>query len=91
MPSAKAKMRNHKNIVLILVCLFLTVMKGTGQSRNEWTIFRGNPDLTGTSRARIKAPLELEWVFQTSDAILAAPVIGNNTIYSSTTEALSRK
>ncbi|MCK5470102.1 MAG: PQQ-like beta-propeller repeat protein, partial [Cyclobacteriaceae bacterium] len=71
----------HKYAIWIFACFILAFGNVTGQSNNEWTIFRGDPSLSGTSKARIKTPLELKWTYQTDDAIIAAPVIGDNTIY----------
>ena len=68
--------------ILYLICL-LTVAPGQllGQLQNEWPIFRGDPTLSGESRARIKTPLELQWVFQADDAFVAGPVISDDKVY----------
>jgi outer membrane protein assembly factor BamB len=68
-----------KNILAVSIILFPVI--AFAQASQEWNIFRGNPSLSGYSDAKIKFPLELKWTFQTEDAIVAAPVIGNNTIF----------
>ena len=52
-----------------------------GQSSNEWNIFRGDPSLSGISKAKLKTPLDLAWTYQTDDAIVAGPVIGENMVF----------
>lgn len=77
------------SILAMTVCRYIFVIMLTfsfqtpaqSQSTSEWKIFRGDPALSGTSKARIKAPLDLKWTYQTEDAIVAGPVIGNNTIF----------
>ncbi len=73
--------KNHKHIPYILIFLLFSFSSATGQSGKEWTNFRGDPSLSGTSKAKIKVPLKLKWTYQTDDAIVAAPVVGNNTIF----------
>lgn len=70
-------------------CLFLigfTILTSfttpaQSQSTSEWKIFRGDPSLSGNSKARIRTPLDLKWTYQTDDAIIAGPVIGEKTIF----------
>lgn len=83
--SIKSFSRNYTYIFLILIYLLLPAGKAGAQSGNEWSNFRGDPALSGVSKARIKLPLDLQWTYQTDDNIIAAPVIGNNTIFVSST------
>jgi len=77
----------HKHLCLlpnIIIATFIFLFISTAalcQSNSEWAIFRGDPSLSGISKARIKTPLDLKWTYQTDDAIIAGPVIGNNTIF----------
>jgi len=73
--------KNPTHIIWIIVCTLLSFQHVNGQTNSDWTIFRGDPSLSGTSNAKIKLPLELKWTYQTDDAIVGSPVIGNNTIY----------
>jgi len=68
-------------ILVIALILPMTVNAQTGQ---EWGIFRGDPSLSGKSSARLNFPLDLKWIYEADDAIVAAPVVGNNTIFVST-------
>lgn len=61
--------------------ILLSAMYAFGQSNEEWKIFRGDPSLKGTSTAKIKFPMDLKWTYKADDAIVAAPIIGNNTIF----------
>jgi hypothetical protein len=58
------------------------------QTSTEWNIFRGDQSLSGYSHTKIKFPMDLSWTFQTEDAIVAAPVIGDNSIFVSSIDGL---
>ena len=72
-------MRNLRNNILLIGILVLghTAICQT----NEWHIFRGDPALTGASKTKIQYPLTLKWTFKADDDIVAAPVVGDNTIF----------
>jgi outer membrane protein assembly factor BamB len=68
----------------LFFCLLIFILSTTSsfsQASTEWNIFRGDQSLSGFSNAKIKFPMELGWTYQTEDAIVAAPVIGENTIF----------
>ena len=67
-------------VVLVAVFIFLQNIAFSQTSR-EWNIFRGDAALRGYSDAKIQFPMNLKWTFQTDDAIVAAAVIGSNTIF----------
>jgi eukaryotic-like serine/threonine-protein kinase len=71
--------------VLIAVFWLLLVGTAAGQGGESWNIFRGDPALRGYSGAELRFPMALKWTFQADDAIVAAPVIGNKTIFVSST------
>lgn len=49
-------------------------------AQSEWTNFRGDAQLTGTSGANIPEQPELLWSFKTGDAIKASPVVSDGII-----------
>lgn len=73
---------------ILAFILIIIPISAFAQTSEEWNIFRGNPSLSGYSNAKIKFPIDLKWAFQTDDAIVAAPVIGNNTIFISSIDGI---
>lgn len=67
--------------LFMLVLGFMPVVQGLGQTGHAWNIFRGDQALRGYSGADIRFPMGLKWTFQTDDAIVAAAIIGNRTIF----------
>jgi len=67
--------------LFIIPFIQIATASSFSQTNNEWGIFRGDPSLSGYSTAKIKFPLDLKWTYQTDDDIVAACVIGNNTIF----------
>lgn len=63
-----------------LLFLFCS-LPGRSQSADSWNIFRGDPSLSGYTSARLRFPMELKWTFQSDDALVAAPVVGDDAIY----------
>ncbi|MGK0189187.1 MAG: outer membrane protein assembly factor BamB [Verrucomicrobiales bacterium] len=47
----------------------------------NWTVFRGSPDLMGVVDASIHFPLELRWQFEAEDPVLASPVSDGERVY----------
>ena len=82
----RMKIVNYTAFLFIILLLLSGVV--FSQSANEWAIFRGDPSLSGSTRAKIKTPMELKWAFQTDDAIVAAPVVSGNTIYVSSVDGI---
>ncbi len=72
----KVKMKKY----LIVLFILIPILAFT-QTSTEWNIFRGDPALSGYSNAKIKFPIDLKWTYQTDDDIVAAAVIGDETIF----------
>jgi len=72
-------MRNFKNSILLLFILALGYNAFCQSS--EWHIFRGDAALTGATKTKINYPLTLKWTFKADDDIVAAAVVGENTIF----------
>ncbi len=75
-------MRKRYQIVQLL-CIMVAFSPGVLinlSAQTEWSNFRGDPQLTGTSTANIPAQPELLWSFKTGDAIKAAPVVSEGII-----------
>ena len=70
-------MMKFKSISIALIIVGFISMTSIAQQSNQWPIFRGNPALSGYSKARISEKPQLLWSFQTDDAIIAAPVIAD--------------
>lgn len=68
-------------LLITPVLLLLSLSVAVSQTSKEWGIFRGDPSLSGYSKAKLRFPLDLKWTYQTDDAIVAPPVIGENTIF----------
>jgi len=76
-----SKISRYRGLFAILLFMFFPFSNASSQTSEEWNIFRGDPSLSGYSQAKIRFPLDLKWTYQADDAIVAAPVIGNNTIF----------
>lgn len=47
----------------------------------EWTIFRGDPELTGTANARLPDKPKLIWTFKTGETVDSSPVIADGKVF----------
>lgn len=47
----------------------------------DWTIFRGNPQLTGVANSQLPEKLELLWTFKAGDMIESTAAIVDNVVY----------
>ena len=47
----------------------------------EWTIFRGDPELTGTSNAGLPDKPKLIWTFKTGETVDSSPVIAGGKVF----------
>jgi outer membrane protein assembly factor BamB len=61
-------------LVLPLLCL-------AAPADNDWRLFRGNPEQTGVSAAKLPAGLETLWTFKTDDAIEEAVAVAGGVVY----------
>ncbi|MGE5424898.1 MAG: FAD-dependent oxidoreductase [Syntrophothermus sp.] len=65
--------------IIFLLILFFAALNL--QSQDCWSSFRGDPQLTGHTKAVVSPPLTLLWSFKTGDAIKSSPVVCNNVIF----------
>src|SRR6056297_3399390 len=65
---------------LIIPIVFGSFLLPHLSAQSDWSNFRGDPQLSGTSLADIPAQPELLWSFKTGDAIKAAPVVSEGII-----------
>lgn len=66
--------------IVMLSFLFYPNVFSIG-SLKEWTRHRGNPGLTGVSKARLGNVLKLDWSFNTGDFLKSSPVVSGNLAY----------
>jgi len=69
-------MKSGRLVFAIVGCIVLLP-----QSRADWPVFRGNPQMTGTSTAKLPDQLRLLWTFRCSDAVEGAPAIVGNRVF----------
>lgn len=74
------KKRFHFLLQWILLVAFSQAALNCVSAQTEWTNFRGDPQLTGTSEATIPSQPVLLWSFKTGDAIKASPVVSEGII-----------
>src|SRR4030042_5619071 len=66
----------------ILLILFLTVLTGYSQSPDqEWTVFRGRPDLTGNTNIEVPSSPSLIWSLSTLNRTKSSPVVSGGLIF----------
>ncbi len=53
---------------------------------SEWTVFRGNSQLTGVAGGKIFDNLKMLWSFETGDDVRSTPIISNNTVFVGSTD-----
>ena len=68
-------------IILLLLLLSLNLF-----AQSDWTVFRGNRQLTASSTEEIPDRLKLLFSFQTDDDIKSSPVVKNGIIYFGSTD-----
>ena len=71
--------------LIIMLCSSIVIL---GQENNQWEIFRGDPSLSGYTRARIPENPKLLWNYQTEDAITSAPIIADGKIFAGNSEGI---
>jgi outer membrane protein assembly factor BamB len=67
-------------LYLLFICIIFS-FAASGQATEDWNLFRGDPSLRGYSDASLKFPMELKWTVEADDAIVSAPVVGDNTVF----------
>jgi glucose dehydrogenase len=50
-------------------------------SKNDWTVFRGNPLQTGVASSAVADELQEVWKFETKDSIESAPAVADGVVY----------
>jgi outer membrane protein assembly factor BamB len=75
-------------LMIVFFYILSLLYPAWGQNSDQWSMFRGDPALSGYSEAKLKFPLELKWSYETGDAIVAAPVIGDQTIFVSSIDGI---
>ena len=76
-----------KQLHIILLLIFLSAGLHA-QNTDSWTIFRGEPNLSGTTQAKIPDKPRLKWTYKTGDNIKSAPVISNGKIVVGSTDGV---
>ncbi len=72
----------------IVLLLILFGIQGSTQNSNSWPIFRGDQQLTGTSRSELPDKPTLKWTFQTGDNIKSAPVVDQGKVVIGSTDGI---
>ncbi len=52
-----------------------------GQTPGQWSLFRGDANMTGVSQDPLRPPLELAWVFEAESPVPATPVIRGGKVF----------
>lgn len=55
-------------------------IKMTGKMQPDWPLFRGDPELTGTSAAQLPDRPKLIWTFKTGESVESSPVIAHGKV-----------
>jgi outer membrane protein assembly factor BamB len=79
---------NSVNIKQFIILLFLITSVSCGQSgdgkadnNGDWTIFRGDPGLSGYSDTKLPDNLQLLWTYKSDLRTSSSPVIYSHTVY----------
>jgi outer membrane protein assembly factor BamB len=69
-------------IPLLFTCVLLsTVRAADDKDGDRWTVYRGNPAMTGVATGRLPDNLQILWQFDTKEAIEGAPAVENGVVY----------
>src|SRR5688572_11549725 len=68
----------HWKYLLTLVLAVCCNLYGQG---TEWTIFRGDPQQTGVTQAKLPQPLAPVWTYQLEGGIETTAAVAGNTVY----------
>jgi outer membrane protein assembly factor BamB len=64
-----------------LVALLCSVLLSQHAPTAEWPVFRGNPQMSGVTTAKLPDKLDERWTFKCKDAIESAPAIADGVVY----------
>ncbi|MCP5105804.1 MAG: PQQ-binding-like beta-propeller repeat protein, partial [bacterium] len=79
-------------ILIIPILLFACSDKKETEKKNRntkpmnWSIFRGDAGLSGTTQDKVPGKLTLLWTFKTGSEIISSPVIGFDRVYIGSTD-----
>ncbi len=62
------------------------VPKADPPAATDWPVFRGNPQSTGVSAAKLPDQLDERWVFKCGDSVESTPAIVEGVVYISSTD-----
>ncbi len=80
-----------KQLLILIFCA--AILQGcrtsvpSGSPSDQWTIYRGDQQLTGYSSSSVCDQPKLLWSFQTQDQIKSTPVISQGCVYIGSTDA----
>jgi outer membrane protein assembly factor BamB len=73
-------MRRFLQMLPCLV-LFLLINQAASGDDASWSIFRGNPALTGVAEGKLPDKPQLLWSVKIGDSVKSSPVIGNGAVF----------
>ena len=83
-PISPKRITLHVSRFTFYIFLSYTLIHSTGQSQassDDWSSFRGNPQLTGVATGGLAENLELLWIFEAEDGIESTTAIAEGTVY----------
>ena len=74
-------MRKYFIFITLALCLAACAPKGERGGPGDWTIFRGDPALSGYSATALPAKPELLWSYETGPRTVCSPLVRDGVVY----------
>ena len=74
-------MRKLFRFFVLALCLVACAPKGERGGNRDWTIFRGDPALSGYTATALPAKPKLLWSFQTGPRTVSSPLVRDGVVY----------
>lgn len=68
-------------LTLPFACVATLLLSAAAFAATDWPMFRGNPQLTGVTDAKVPAKPVLKWTFKTGDAVKSSPAVVGGKVY----------